>query len=188
MIRRQECGFTVLELMTTLAILVVVIGYAFGNTTSLTATEATASELKTIYHGFQLARETAVYRRKLVTVCPLNAQHHCSNNWNRQITIFIDPANARAVKDPKKIVATLPAPPMGKLTATAGLKHYFQFRPDGMTHGTLGHITYCPRKDDSTHAGRLILNLSGRLRYAEDQNGDGIIDGSNGKPIPCSDG
>ena len=70
---RQSQGFTLIELMITLAVLAVIIGIA---TPSFTAT-IRENQLTAISHelhaGLQFARSEAIKRRQTVTVCRRNA-------------------------------------------------------------------------------------------------------------------
>ncbi|MDX5298128.1 MAG: GspH/FimT family protein, partial [Gammaproteobacteria bacterium] len=142
--------------------------------------------LNNLHRALSLARQSATYREQIVTLCPLSGGYgSCSGDWSQPISVFYDPDNRRALTDPSLLIYELPAPASGTLTASSAAKRYFQFRPDGLNRGTLGSITWCPPDNDARRAGRLILNLAGRVRHARATNGDGIPEDSDGRPLRC---
>lgn len=181
-----QAGYTFIELITVVAIIALVSGFMFMGSESLTEQEARQSEMRILYHGLQLARASAVDKDTLVTLCPLDDDGQCSYNWNQPIVIFTDRGDLRALGPNSQIIRRLPPPKIGTLTANAGLKRYFQFRPDGRVHGTLGHITYCPRGTSDSHSGRLIVSMGGRVRFAHARRHNGVNRDRNGHPIRCS--
>lgn len=181
-----HAGYTFIELIMVVAIITILSGYMFMGSETLSEQEARQGELRMLYHGLQIARQSAVEKNSLVTLCPLDEKERCSNNWNQPIVIFTDPGDMRALGPHSQIIRQLPQPDRGTLSANAGLKRYFQFRPDGRVHGTLGHITYCPNRNGDSHTGRLIISMGGRVRFANTHSQNGVTRDNNGDIVRCA--
>ncbi|QCF25109.1 GspH/FimT family pseudopilin [Hydrocarboniclastica marina] len=185
MIYHRQRAFSLVELITAIAILAITVSFAVSSMQPVSARTTTRSVLAKVYAGFQFARSAAVNKQQLVTICPLDGNGECINDWNQPISIFLDPSNERSLTD-GNLLQLIPATTSGSLIAQPASKRYFQFRPIGTVHGTLGNVTFCPQNGDAIHAGQLILSSGGRLRYARDRDQDGVAEGSDGSPISCT--
>lgn len=185
MIYCKQKAFTLIELLTVLALVAIVLTLAVSSMRPLSARTATSAALQKLYTGFQLARSTAVNQRQLVTICPLDGGGSCSTDWNQPISIFFDPGNNKSLTD-GNLIQVIPMPSAGSLRARPKNKQYFQFDAIGTANSIWGNITFCPPNGEAAHAGQLILSMGGRLRFAQDRNKDGIVEASNGSPISCA--
>jgi len=183
----HQRGVTLVELLVAIAILTLVLSLGSVSFQSLIERRQQSQALTDLYHLFQKGRNSAITRGSMVTICPLDDHEVCSTDWNRPIQVFLDPANERELTNETEVLYTIPAPKAGHLDARPSWKSYFQFRRNGTSHGTLGNITYCPQSGDNRNAGRLLMNMGGRLRFARDRNGDGVVQGSGGDPVQCRD-
>ena len=181
-------GLTLVELMVTVAISAIILNFAAGNWTGLTE-RVTASQVKTSLRSvFSTARSNAVYKQQLVTLCPLNENNLCVSDWGRPVSIFTDPDNSKSLSDPAHLIQIVSVTTSGILTPSAtshGGRRYFQYKPDGSTHGTIGNLTWCPQSKAVERAVQLRLNFGGRIRWAQDSNQDGIREDANGAPLTC---
>lgn len=155
-------GFNLLELMTTVAVLGVMSAVAIGPVRNGLERAQARSTMAQVHLAFKLARQSAVYHQQLVTLCPLDVEQRCSNNWNGELTVFLDPFNSRTVTQDKQVIQRFPSVTHGKLQAAPAWKSYFQFTTRGSSHGTLGHVRYCP--DRYTATALIVVNMSGRSR------------------------
>lgn len=184
---RKQNGLTLIELIIVvvlLALLGTIMLPALGGLIERFERDTT---LRAMYQAFQLARTEAVTRGKTVTICPLDGNQECAGNWEKDIHAFLDPDSQRKLASQDAVIRTVPAPDDGKWSANVGNTGYFQYRPDGMIRGTMGNLVYCPESGDARHAGQLIINMGGRVRYARDHSGDGIVEGTGGNAISCTD-
>ncbi|WLD58862.1 GspH/FimT family pseudopilin [Salinispirillum sp. LH 10-3-1] len=159
---KRMAGFNLLELMTTVAILGILASVAIAPLRASVERAQTRAAMSQVHVALKLGRQSAVYHQQLVTICPLDASQRCSNDWNRELTVFLDPFNLRAVTQEEQVIERFPGVAHGRLQAAPAWKSYFQFTSRGSSHGTLGHVRYCP--DHQTAAARIVVNMSGRSR------------------------
>ncbi len=185
---KDSKGFTLVELMVTVAISAIILNFAASNLSGVIE-RVTASQVKTSLRTvFSVARSSAVYKRKLVTLCPLDTNNRCVADWSRPVSIFTDPDNSKSLSQAAHLIRVSPITNSGTLTPSAtshGGRRYFQYKPDGSTHGTIGNLTWCPQSGTVQRAFQLRLNFGGRIRWASDRDGDGVAEDSSGQPITC---
>lgn len=182
---RRHNGLTLIELIIIVALLALLASTMLPALGGLIERFERDTTMKAMYQAFQLARTEAVTRGTTVTVCPLDGNKECTGNWQKKIHAFLDPDSQRKLMSQDAVLRTVPAPDDGKWSANVGNTGYFQYRPDGMVRGTMGNLVYCPDSGNARHAGQLIINMGGRVRYARDYSGDGIAQDSQGNPISC---
>ena len=183
--RRTECGVTLLELIIVIAVLAIVTTTMVPGLQKLFENTARRTQMQNMVGLFHLARTEAVNQGTIVTICPLDDSDECTGDWQKPVHVFADPRNQRALPDDGKVLRVKEPPESGSWAVRVGNRGYFQYRPDGMVRGTLGNLTWCPESGNEKNAGQLIINMGGRLRYARDHSGDGIVQGSNGQPVRC---
>jgi len=181
---RKVClrGYTLIELIIVVAILSILLAMA----TPAFSTWTDKSQRSVIVHDllgfFAVARQEAIMRGQQITLCPLDTNNSCVNDWHRPIYLFADPFNQRRLTDPNQLVRVFSMEMKGNLTAS---KAYFRYGPDGLIQGDWGNLTWCPDSGDARQAAHLVVNRGGRLRVAADTDGDGIPNKANGDPVQC---
>ncbi|MFC3853850.1 GspH/FimT family pseudopilin [Salinispirillum marinum] len=161
LLQRQQ-GFNLLELMTVTAIVSILSLVGVPKLKPMIDRTQAKTSLSQTTTAFQLARFSAVSAQQLVTVCPLDADNMCTTDWSNAITVFYDPNNTRALPSPAAIIREFPPLPFGHMKAAPASKNYFQYTAQGHSHGTIGHVRYCP--DDDKAMARVVVNMTGRTR------------------------
>lgn len=183
----SQRGLTLIELCVALTILSIVTFAATSYSLDLIKTKRGQHAIQSVYQLFKLARSEAITSGSIVTICPLDASNRCGNSWDAELSVFRDPDNSRSLSNDEIILKQIKAPSVGTLQPAPKNRRYFQFGPLGEAKGTLGNVTYCPQNPDEKHLIRqLIMNFAGRVRFAQDINGDNIVDKSDGTTISCS--
>ena len=186
--RKKEGGLSLIELMTAIAVMVILVGVATHNWQGLIERQqgrALKTQLRT---AFQLARYQSIQNRQIVTLCPLNSEGHCIAQWNQPISVFLDPDNQKKLTSADQLLRTIPESKKGNLVASnSGIyqRRYFQFTPQGSVHGTIGNLTWCPNSGDTQRGFQLVINFGGRIRWARDTDNDGVVETASGDPIVC---
>lgn len=182
---RNALGFTLVELLTTLAISSLIIAFAVPSMEGLMNSANRKTVTSEIVAALNLARNTAIVKQTTVTVCGLDADGKCAAGWPEPITAFIDPTRQRQLTDDTQIVYVIPETERGMLTVRSGIHRHFQFSSRGWSRGTLGHFVWCPSSGDNTLATQVRINMGGRPKVAEDYDGDGIVEDAAGQPVSC---
>ncbi len=178
MTRRGSPGFTLPELLVTLTLLAIAFAYAAPRLDSLLAEHRSQTIMTGLAARIESARKHALARAQTVRLCPgINACGELGN-WIEQ---------AALVTEDGEILRRFPplAASGGVDWRSFGNRAWIQFAPNGLTPSQSGRLTYCPANGDARLARQLILNASGRVRFATDADGDGIIESSNGAPVVC---
>ena len=114
---KHEQGFTLLELMTALAVAAVLIAVGVPQLRDLTIQQRITGAAQDLHVDLALARNEAVTRATNVTVCPSTDLATCTNDgWGNGRLTFID-ANANGVVDAGELVVKQSAPLATGLTA-----------------------------------------------------------------------
>jgi len=164
---RHNCGFNFVELMTTITITSLLSVIAFPSFNAIQQQWRVDSNISTIQHSMQFARNMAISYGTRVTVCPLE-QGKCGNNWQGGFSIFSDAMPTNQV-DPQDIILT----EVGPFNAKDIIQYNrpaVRFQPDGLASGTNGTLTYCPETFDSPYSKALIINQAGRVRFSTKKN------------------
>jgi type IV fimbrial biogenesis protein FimT len=189
MMKNTSQGFTLIELFIVIAIAGILFTTAVSSFSSLVKRSNVSSQINQMVGLINLARETAVAKNTITTICPAAVtESQCGRNWSSGVMLFKD-NNLNHQLDPnERIIKRLEALPNGhKLTWRAFQnKNYLQFSPSGFTRYQNGTFRYCISGDDLSFNRALIINMAGRLRQSQDSNEDGIFEDSNKKPVICT--
>lgn len=186
--RFRMSGISLFELVIALAILCVLMtnmylpGFARNR-----ETKSIESTMTDIVSAISLARQAAVSESQLVTFCRSNDGMHCQGSWHEGSIVFTDKNGDRIINGTDRLLYRLPRADMaGDLKYRSFQnRQYLQLTPRGITNYQNGNFTFCPPNGDTTLARQVIVSMTGRTRYARDEDGDGIVENSQGKAVEC---
>jgi len=195
-------GFTLIELMITLAILAVISAIALPNLNEFLVKMRVDSEISGLNRLLLSARNAAVNDEQNIVICPLASDSQtqastCTANWHNRISVFID-VNNDGIYTPSKIdpndedktiinerlIVTKP-----KLSS----KDKLQFPNTSITYTPTGRIqsnnngtfSYCPQGyNDLSRA--VEVSVSGRFYATSDTDNDGKDETRSGSEVTCS--
>jgi type IV fimbrial biogenesis protein FimT len=156
---RTVIGFSLPELLVTLAILIVFVSTALPSMLELIDHQRASAYVRQLSQYLAYARVAATSSNLPVQVCPMQ-QGHCSTQW-RQLPIQLSVLRA----DNRTLLRQLdPVPAQHKLQYNRAA---VTFRRDGSLNGfENGTFYYCGREGANWHF-RLTLNQAGRNRLIE---------------------
>ncbi len=159
-------GFTLVELMVSLAVASLLLHLAADGWQRLVTRNRLSAATNQLLHALHLARSEAIKRNARVTVAPPDGR------WERGWTVFPDRnANGRRDPDESLLAAWGPLPPGYTLRGNGPVRHYISYEGSGRAtrlSGAFqaGTLVLCdPRQTaDGEHARAVRISLSGRPR------------------------
>jgi len=161
---RQQHGLTLIELMTTLAILALLGTFGLSAFAETLARHRVQTALHLISADLAMARGTAIMRRNQVVACPGDALLGCRSDadWSHGWIVFTDPDGNRQpdIDDDLIRVANAPsgAPQSIRLAST---RAFVRYQRDGSSAGTNLTINVCRGE---LLGGKIVVNNLGRVR------------------------
>ncbi|MES3009122.1 MAG: GspH/FimT family pseudopilin [Pseudomonadota bacterium] len=182
-----QTGFTLPELITTLAIVGILSSLATPGLQALTEQKQGDTTLRALADHLALARSSAASYGQTVTFCRSADGLTCSGSWSDGSIVFTDRNADRQInQDDLLLRSQLTVQLQGNIEWRAFQnRQYLQIEATGFMRYQSGNFTYCPQDGDARNARQLIVNSTGRARYAEDSNGDGIREDSSGNALAC---
>ncbi|WP_300845228.1 GspH/FimT family pseudopilin [Tepidimonas sp.] len=189
---QRSVGFTLIELMVTVAILAILLAVGGPALQGFIESSRMRSATHDLYSDLQLARLEAIRRNQRVTVCKANASlTQCNNTgaWHGGWLVFLDtlPGSSPAVENASDILRAHAALNgniriLGNGGAN-GTATYASFAPDGTSKqlngafmaGTWRVCSTSSALSDDNRARHLILNNSGRI----------VSQSASGVPATC---
>jgi type IV fimbrial biogenesis protein FimT len=173
---RQD-GYTLVELLTCLAVLAVMAGVAVPSMRGLWLDAVRTREVNQFVQAVHLARAEAIKRNGLASLCPSAGADQCApagTPWQRGWMVFANlDADSPAQRDAgEPVLQSYGAWPEGSIT---GNRPTLSFRAFGQS-GITATFTFCDARG-SAAARAVIISQTGRPRVATRK--------SNGDPLDC---
>ncbi|MEX0962629.1 MAG: GspH/FimT family protein [Pseudohongiellaceae bacterium] len=180
-------GFSLLELLISLGLLSVLLSISLADFMNLAQSVSADATLRKLANAIQAGKSSAITNRTSVTVCPSIDGFKCGGGWHRGVIVFTDNNRNTKVDTEDLLIRHVSFPNAnGSIRFRAFQnKQYLQLTSMGTTHSQNGNFTYCPFAGDVSLARQLIVNRSARMRFALDNNGDGIREDSRGRALVC---
>ena len=164
--RRRRHGFTLIELMVTIAIAAILVGLSASPISQMMASNRVQTEASSLVADLMYARSEAVRRGRGVTVCASSNGSTCTglNNWAGGWIVFSDPTQCSTVPTGAQMaLRTRPTLKGGDtfkaIYPTGAANSCISFNRDGMAASLgYGQVLFAARnstRDDGHHALRL---------------------------------
>ncbi|MFC3152189.1 GspH/FimT family pseudopilin [Litoribrevibacter euphylliae] len=186
--KRTFSGFSLIELTVVIAIMAITAYLAMPSFYQWKHKHNVETAVSTLMDAINFTRYTAIETNSTITLCPTKDHQTCSNDWQGALMIFKDFDKNRQLDTDEELIRleTLNLQGYIKSESWFGSHRYLQMTPGGLTNNQNGRYTICPKNGDSHLARQIIINRRGKARLAKDWNQDGVVDGSQGHPVSCT--
>ncbi len=164
--RKSQDGFTLVELITGLAVAAILCAVSFPALGGLVhATQSRAAQ-DVMLHSLNLARNASVAAHGEVAICPSRDQRTCDGGmwWQGGWIVFRD-TDGDGRRDENEALLEVVQPQSGVVIVSSEHRTHVTYRSDGTSIGTNATITFCDRKTLRS-AGSVVINNVGRARQA----------------------
>lgn len=189
-------GFTLIELMITIALAGIILTLAVPSFQDTIRNNRLVSQANEFVGALHLARSEAIKRGNQVTICKSDNASSCGGsgvNWENGWIIFSD-LDGDGVADIGTGTCALGEDCIVRIAATLGggntlrgnnnIANRVTFNPRGFSSGFNGTFTLCDDRGAEQARG-IILSNTGRVRRAFDSNNDGIEEDGSGNALSC---
>ena len=168
--RRSACAYTLIELLTTLAISSVLLGVGLPALIEMRHGQSLRTASTSLFQSALLARSESVKRNRPVLVKARNG------DWNKGWIVFTDLNNNAEFESGEPLLAEVETPSGIIIKGNSPVTRYLRYTPTGQTKRLggafqAGTLTLC-HSSGNQPVRRLILNAAGRLRSAVDSPGN----------------
>lgn len=176
---KQQHGFTLLEVMVTLAIVGILASIAFWNSSDMLENNRAENYLLELKRNINFARAKATSTDSLIVVCSGNTTRiendkkvTCLDSWNDgSIIVFYD-SNSNGDHNPRRgdrILRVMEEVPDNNQLTFSG-DNSLIFDASGRITSNPGIFIYCPNKDNKNNKA-LTISQSGTAFYNGDTSG-----------------
>ncbi|MEW8505449.1 MAG: GspH/FimT family pseudopilin [Candidatus Thiodiazotropha sp.] len=177
---KHEQGFSIAELLVTLAISSILVTIAIPSYRSFTAKNLQASEINSFVQHFRLARSLSISKETHHVLCPSSNGENCSasTDWSRGFILYED-RNRNRIRDQGEAMQGVhqPGHEMDIAIHSNQGRRLVVYQGDGRPSGYNLTLTFCdPGSQIPPKA--LIVNNVGRVRISNTR--------WNGNPLICN--
>ena len=165
---RGQRGFTLFELIITLAIAAVVVGVAAPSFSNMIQDNRLSGQSLDFIAALNLARSEAIKRSVQVTLCKSANGANCTNagNWGQGWIVFVESVAINATRDANEPILRVHSNLAGnnRLTGNANFIDAISYLPSGDIVGLAGTLALCDSRNDDALSPAIAINTTGRPR------------------------
>ena len=180
--RVDAAGFTLIELMITIAIIGIVALFGIPAFSDFILNNRIRGQTSDFVVQLTHARSEAMRTATRITLCPGTSSGCAGTNWENGWVVFVD-ANANAAVDSgETVIGVGPALDGSNTLRSTAFSTYISFRHDGGStsidgSGLAGAFALCDSRGYGANARAIAVTVSGRMKaLAADATGSGISD------------
>jgi len=176
----RQKGFTIIELMTTLAIMAVMMSMAAPSFTKMIRTARLQGASASLMGAFNMTRAEAIRRGKVVSICavddPAASPPVCGTTWQTGWVIFLDADGDDAIDTGEEF--RIGDPMSGVVVDASGAADLVKFNARGQPTAGMGQYLFNAESCTSGSDKQFTISLGtvGRSRSTLDYDNDGTED------------
>ncbi|GAA58885.1 hypothetical protein P20652_0744 [Pseudoalteromonas sp. BSi20652] len=156
-------GITVLELMTTLAIVSIISQLSMWYYPDFLAKNRLDNHVTLLHRTINYGRLYAIENGTYVTLCSLESGKCSKDEWEGQMSLFIDKDKSTTLDDDELLLSTFEK--VHEADTLEYPRNAITFRPDGSLNGFQnGTFIYCPNNKANLEGLALSISQTGRIR------------------------
>ncbi len=182
--RTQYVGFTLIELMVTIAVAAIVLTLGVPSFERLIERNQLTANINELVASLNYARSEAVRRNQRISICHSSDGNSCSGSkFEEGWIIFADLDQDGDRDDPADTILRVHSALPQSISLGENLSGDLSFRPNGRTNKQ-GRFVLC-KYNDLTKARAIFVVTNGRVRLAPLNNGGIPLDGNNNPIAAC---
>lgn len=166
-------GFTLMELLITIAIAAILMGIAIPSFQSLISSTRISTQTGILFNALVMTRSHAITSSSRTILCPSLDGKQCNsdNKWNHQLIVFEDRnRNGQRDEENEPVVQTTESAEQlnvfsGSSYTSIGARKKVTYFPTGHSYGSTITLTLCD-KQKATDPRMILLSNSGRPRVS----------------------
>ena len=186
--KSASLGASLTEMLTALAVAAVLVGVGAPGMSALVGRGQADAAMAQMVGAIRYARHLAITRGATATLCP-GVGNGCGrrDSWHEGALIFLDNNGNGRLDGGEEIARRLPPLPRGHRLRWRSFRNRksLSLQPNGLTNWQNGNMLLCPPDKDAKKARQIIINAQARVRLAQDGDGDGVVEGGDGRPVSC---
>ena len=177
----KQQGFTLIELTTTMAVMLIISSINMGDFRALLHQSQANSDISDLLLQVRTTRQYAITYSQHAVLCPSNNQQDCINDWKAPRMIFLD-SNNNKKRDANEAIEHRFKALLDRDILISYPKTQIRFNNQGIANYYNGTLAYC--SENIVYG--LVISRLGRIRVAQDLDGDHNPDVNNHTAVKCS--
>ena len=161
-----KSGFSLVELMISLVVAALLLTLAVPVYRHVLTENTAIAKINELVTFINYARNQAVYRHCIVTLCSSSDGKSCGGKWKDGLIVFVDhEGDGRVVNEGEilRVYAAIPANSDLEWSGQRSLK-YLQMDASGTTRGQAGTFRFVADKSKPEKCSKIIISQTGRIR------------------------
>jgi type IV fimbrial biogenesis protein FimT len=147
-------GFTLVELLTTMAVAAIIVAYAMPSFATLMQNNRLISQRDSLVGSLRYARSTALSQNVGTQLCPFSASGStaCGTNWAAGWIVVLNPAGGAATTPPLTLLQSVKTTPGGPAISSPTSAAAVSFDPRGLSTNAAQFVVCDSRGSSYAHS------------------------------------